>query len=53
MLREDTEVLEEDGKLGAGHAEVVHPDADVECFLGLGAFVQGQRADVATHSPTD
>lgn len=41
MLREDAEVLEKDGELGAGHAEVVHPDADVESFLRLDAFAQG------------
>lgn len=51
VLRENPQVLEQDGEFGARHAEVVDPDADVEGLLGLDTFVEGEGRDVAAHTP--
>jgi hypothetical protein len=50
-LREDAQVLDQDGEFGAGHGEVVDPDGDVEGLLRLHGVVEGEFGDVLAHAP--
>jgi hypothetical protein len=52
-LWKDPKVLEQNRELGARHRQIVDPDGDVERFLRLDGFVEGEGVDVLAHAPFD